>query len=134
MDGPPPRMECLCSLTPPNSAVTYQLLIQVKKNTTIEVGKLGRFCFPQGYDLYTGSAKKNMRARIACHLCYQKKKRWHIDYLLLSDNVEVVDVTYHRKDECLLNQSVAGEVVVEKFGASDCQKGCGSHLKKLSSG
>lgn len=33
--------------------------------------------------------------------------------------------------ECALNRSVGGEVVVPGFGASDCRKGCGSHLRFL---
>ena len=37
---------------------SYQLFINVTKEINLKVGKLGKFIFPVGYYVYTGSAKK----------------------------------------------------------------------------
>ncbi len=110
---------------------TYQHLILVKKSTTIQVRALGSFTFPKGFYIYTGSAKKNMEARIQRHCSKEKKLRWHIDYLLIHLDVQIEKVKRSRADECILNQSIKGKVLVKGFGSSDCTKSCGSHLKYL---
>ncbi len=108
---------------------TYQLLIEVKKSTTITVGALGSFTFPEGFYIYTGSAKKNIEARIERHYSKDKKLRWHVDYLLIHPNVHIKQVKRSKKDECKWNQSIKGDIIFKGFGSSDCKKGCGSHLK-----
>ena len=60
----------------------YQLLMRLEKSVKIRVGKLGEFQFPAGWYVYTGSAKNGVKARVMRHLRSNKKKRWHIDYLL----------------------------------------------------
>lgn len=110
---------------------TYQLLIRVPCGVQLQVGRLGCFDFPPGIYCYTGSAKRNFEARVARHLCREKKRRWHIDYLLLAPGVVVTEVLRSHAPECALNQQVPGRVVVPGFGASDCRAGCGSHLKWL---
>lgn len=114
-----------------SAAHTYQLRIAVAAPLRVEVGRLGVFDFPAGHYVYTGSARRNLEARIARHLRREKTLRWHIDYLLTAPGVSVVDVLRSRRDECRWNRSVAGEIVVPGFGASDCRKGCGSHLKRI---
>ena len=109
---------------------TYQLFITVKKDTAIQVGKLGKFSFPAGNYVYTGSARKNMEARIQRHLSKDKKLRWHIDYLLNSPHAQITSTRLSRKEECTLNQQTKGTIIVPRFGASDCKNGCISHLKK----
>jgi Uri superfamily endonuclease len=110
---------------------TYQLKIEVAFPVTVVVGRLGEFRFPAGRYIYTGSAKANMEARIARHLRKEKPMRWHIDWLLATNGVDVVGVSRSRKAECALNQSVRGRVIVRGFGASDCSEGCHSHLRYL---
>ena len=51
---------------------SYQLFINVTKEINLKVGKLGRFIFPIGSYVYTGSAKKNIDKRIERH--FAKKK------------------------------------------------------------
>ncbi|MDR1162880.1 MAG: GIY-YIG nuclease family protein [Candidatus Accumulibacter sp.] len=114
-------------------ARTYQLLIEVSEPARVEVGKLGCFDFPAGYYVYTGSARKNFKARVARHLSPEKKMRWHIDYLLAARGVRVAEVLDHFDDECEVNQRTPGQVVVDGFGSSDCRSGCKSHLKRVSS-
>ena len=108
---------------------TYQLHIDLSQSCTIEIGKLGEYRFPAGRYIYTGSAKRNFEARVSRHLRADKKLRWHIDYLLASSHVSVIEVVRSRLPECVLNQSVQGTILVKGFGASDCVAGCGSHLK-----
>ena len=71
---------------------SYQLLIKVTKDIDLKVGKLGRFIFPVGSYVYTGSAKTNIDKRIERHLSKEKKLHWHIDYLLNNDAVKIIDI------------------------------------------
>ena len=117
----------------------YTLLLHVSKQTTLIVGKLGTCTFPQGVYTYTGSAHgkgaTNLKNRIGRHTKKQKKKFWHIDHLLENKNVTikaVVAAETSQKLECALNSYLKSfseaKVVVSKFGASDCQNNCQSHL------
>lgn len=110
---------------------SYQLLIDVPHPIAVTVGRLGRFSFPAGRYVYTGSARRNLDARIARHLRKHKALRWHIDYLLAAPGVRVLSVRHSRREECALNRATAGSIPVPGFGASDCRAGCGSHLKRL---
>ncbi len=111
---------------------SYQLFLLVKDDLTIEVGALGKQHFKAGVYVYTGSARRNMEQRIARHLKKRKPKRWHIDYLTTRREVRIVEVRRFDEDECTVNQQTAGEIVVPGFGASDCKRKCGSHLKFIS--
>ncbi len=110
---------------------TYQLLIEVDRSVWVTVGRFGRFEFPAGRYVYTGSARRHIEARIARHLVQEKKLRWHIDYLLAAPGVRVLAVRRLAMPECVANRSVGGEVSVPGFGSSDCRAGCASHLMWL---
>lgn len=107
---------------------TYCLLIKKEKAGVLQIGRLGVFDFPPGYYVYTGSARRGMKARINRHLSQKKKLHWHIDYLLEESVVE--NVFLSEKKECELNHelfSLPGATLIsKKFGSSDCS--CGSHL------
>ena len=109
---------------------TYQLAIRIAAPVRIAVGRLGVFDFPAGDYVYTGSAKRNLEARIARHLATQKKFHWHIDYLLAAPGVSIREVRRFAAPECEINARQVGEILVPGFGASDCRAGCGSHLKR----
>ena len=111
--------------------ITYQLLIEVAQPARIAVGSLGLCTFAAGRYVYTGSARRNPEARIARHLSRAKILRWHVDYLLNAPGIRIVDVRRFDETECVVNQWTAGQIVVARFGASDCRAGCGSHLKRL---
>ena len=111
--------------------VSYTLYIVVPAAVTVTVGRLGTFCFPAGCYLYSGSARKNLRARVNRHLRRKKRLRWHIDYLLAAPGVEIVAVLLSHRSECELVARGGGEVVVSGFGASDCRTGCNSHLRRV---
>ncbi len=110
---------------------SYQLCIRLDKDLNLTVGKLGTFSFPAGWYIYTGSARRNIGARVRRHCSKNKKMRWHIDYLLADPLAQLVEVKLFREEECYLNQRTQGRVVVPGFGSSDCGNNCGSHLKFL---
>lgn len=111
------------------SATVYQLDIVLAADARIAVGRLGEFLFPAGRYVYTGSARRNLDARVRRHLSRDKKLRWHIDYLLAAEQAEVVGVRLFEDGECAVNRVTEGVVVAPGFGASDCRSSCGSHLK-----
>jgi Uri superfamily endonuclease len=109
--------------------ISYQLVIEVPTILRVIVGRLGTFELPAGEYVYTGSARRNLEARIARHQSANKTLRWHIDYLLAAPGVRIGRVLRSRREECELNQAIEGQVLVPGFGASDCLAGCGAHLK-----
>jgi len=49
----------------------------------------GQIPFPAGWYVYTGSARNGLAQRVGRHLRHNKRKHWHIDYLLaVADRVE----------------------------------------------
>ena len=110
---------------------SYQLFIKVRKDINFKVGKLGRFTFPIGSYVYTGSAKTNINKRIERHLSKKKKLHWHIDYLLNHDAVQIIDIKKSEIIECSLNKKTNGTIIIKGFGSTDCNLDCKSHLKYL---
>ncbi len=89
--------------------------------------------FPKGFYIYTGSALNGLKARISRHRRKQKKKFWHIDYLLASKNAKILEVIAIETDkrlECRLNGIISSlpnpQFFAKGFGCSDCK--CKSHL------
>ncbi|MDR2240657.1 MAG: GIY-YIG nuclease family protein [Zoogloeaceae bacterium] len=113
------------------AAVTYQLRIVLDRPARLRVGRLGVFDFPAGRYVYTGSARRNLEARIARHLRKEKRLRWHIDWLLAAPAARVTSVRRSCETECALNRKTRGGILIPGFGASDCRAGCGSHLRYL---
>ena len=111
--------------------ISYSLFIKVEKPQIITVGRFGSFTFIPGNYIYSGSARRNLLARVNRHLRKEKKLRWHIDYLLNAPTVEIVKVIISTISECELVAAGGGSILVPGFGASDCRSGCGSHLRIL---
>lgn len=115
---------------------SYVLILRVKRASSVKVGRLGEIDFPKGYYAYMGSALGGLSARVGRHLRKEGKKIcWHIDYLLASPGVSLVQVlTVPGKGwgECHLTRRMAAlpgaSVISPGFGSSDCRKGCPSHL------
>lgn len=118
----------------------YTLVVFLPGTLDLKIGELGRRKFPRGYYTYTGSAigpdDQSLRLRVDRHLRKNKKKHWHIDYLLSNKEVKITAVmaasTTEKRLECevnrLLMEDLLGEVIIYGFGASDCQSNCRSHL------
>lgn len=108
----------------------YQLIISLREKRVVSVGRHGRFSFPAGYCVYTGSAKRGLESRIARHLRRRKRIRWHVDYLLRYGRIIVVKTYRDGRSECELSRRVeklpGSRIVACSFGSSDC--GCSTHL------
>ncbi|MFB6100537.1 MAG: DUF123 domain-containing protein [Candidatus Nanohalobium sp.] len=111
---------------------SYTLLIELSETSTIEVGSLGEIEFQNGFYAYNGSAfGPGGLKRVNRHREKSEERddpHWHIDYLLVQENSEIVEVFIKDADhECKLSQEMAEKFLeVQDFGCSDCD--CGSHL------
>lgn len=110
---------------------TYILLLRLPRETTVQIGRLGRHRFEKGYYAYAGSAQSGLEGRIGRHLRSGKAKRWHIDYLREVTTVEGAwALPGAEQGEC----SLAAELLrmagaqpgLRGFGSSDCR--CRTHL------
>jgi len=123
-----PEQEAVARLDEPG---IYLLYLYVQCPLNLEIGRLGMFDFPAGHYAYTGSALRGMRQRLVRHLRTEKRRHWHIDFLLDYAEVCAIAVLPTRdRLECALHRLVTerleGRVVVGGFGSSDC--GCPAHL------
>lgn len=110
---------------------TYLLVVKATSNTRIAVGRLEDTEFKRGLYLYIGSAKRGLDKRIARHLIKQKKLYWHIDYILSSEQISVLEVwTKEANEECAIAHMVSNipetEIVRNGIGSSDCK--CFTHF------
>jgi len=109
---------------------TYCLIIQLRDDAIIEVGKKGLIDFKMGYYVYVGSALNSLETRLKRHLSNNKKLFWHIDYLLNSSSAEIKEIVFavnESKWECMLASKISSNgAEIHGFGCSDCK--CESHL------
>ncbi len=109
------------------------MFISVKRDIFIKVGALGKIKFTPGVYVYIGSAQKGIKKRVARHLRKEKRKFWHIDYLLEQKDNFVEEIFYQKapkKKECRIARALSklGEPI-RGFGCSDCS--CVSHLFRI---
>lgn len=111
----------------------YVLVIEVTRRVRIRA--LGGHDVEPGWYAYVGSARRNLRSRVARHLRRKKPIRWHVDHLTTHPAARVAGVVLLPDagwSECALNRLVGtwigGTVPVPGFGASDCREGCQAHL------
>lgn len=123
----------------PKAPGTYALLMEIKQEVVITVGRLGASRFAAGYYVYVGSAlgSGGLAARLARHRRQEKKLRWHIDYVLVHAHIVDIKVnTSRQKLECVwarkLLKMPGARVVAPHLGSSDCR--CPSHLIYLGRG
>jgi sugar fermentation stimulation protein A len=108
---------------------SYLLLLRLKKDKPITIGKMGEVLFRPGYYLYVGSAMKNMTSRLERHRRLRKNHYWHIDFF--RQEAELIAALPFRSSvslECPLAGAVEkiSDWFVRDFGSSDCS--CPSHL------
>ena len=99
------------------------------RNRFIQIGRLGKFYFNQGIYFYTGSAQRNLTARLERHNKKKKPFHWHIDYLSAkTEMLGAIIIAGQRKRECELARELDKifKLAVPRFGASDCR--CAGHL------
>ena len=100
---------------------------------TAGIGALGEIAFRKGWHIYVGSALgtgglKRLERHIALAEKKDKPPKWHVDYLLTSQNFPLRYAVYAPTPlrlECLLASAIGGGGV-PWFGSSDCT--CTSHL------
>lgn len=107
----------------------YIAVFYMPESKVLRVGRLGKFGFRKGVYFYTGSAQRNLSARLERHGKKKKPLHWHIDYLSVKAGMlGAITISGQRNHEC----AVAGELsklfelAVPGFGASDCR--CEGHL------
>lgn len=114
----------------PNSG-TYILFIQLSKDITLKIGRLGNLAFKKGIYAYIGSAKKWLLWRLSRHVKKKKRLFWHIDYLLFSKyaTISKILITVSNMECNLARVFKANAEPVKDFGSSDCK--CPSHLFRI---
>jgi Uri superfamily endonuclease len=108
---------------------SYCIIMRLKYDKKIRIGKLGVFDFPEGFYVYVGSAMKNLEQRILRHYSALKKKKWHVDYFLESaEIIKFIVFPSNKKQECKITKILLddGTIIAEKFGSTDCK--CKTHL------
>jgi Uri superfamily endonuclease len=108
-------------------------LVMRNRACRLRVGALGHCGFPAGFHVYTGSAQgsgglKRVSRHIRLSRSRDRTPKWHIDYLISSQNFDITSVVcaYTQENvECRLAQALGG-LPVPSFGCSDCD--CDSHL------
>ena len=116
---------------------SYFIILHLLKESSIQIGKKGRFTFPGGFYIYTGSAMNGIWQRLK-RICPCRRKmnlHWHIDYFIRYPLVQVLEmygVPEIYKNECVYNlrilQVPGASTPVKDFGSSDCTAGCPGHL------
>ncbi|MDR2624435.1 MAG: GIY-YIG nuclease family protein [Methanobrevibacter sp.] len=107
---------------------SYCLIINNRKDSHLKIGSLGEIFFKKGYYVYVGSALNSLTLRLKRHLSTNKKKHWHVDYLLFSKYAYIKDIMINVDDdrlECEIAKRIGG-TEIKDFGSSDCN--CQSHL------
>jgi sugar fermentation stimulation protein A len=108
---------------------SYILLLHLTKGVRIEVGKRGVKVFRKGWYLYAGSAKRNLKKRMARHMRKRKNLFWHIDYLReAADRCIPIPVRSSTPLQCPMAKRLfeIADWPVPEFGSSDCD--CNTHL------
>ncbi|OPY31747.1 MAG: hypothetical protein A4E32_01349 [Methanomassiliicoccales archaeon PtaU1.Bin124] len=109
---------------------SYLLILELPQRLEVVVGKLGKMSLQPGLYIYAGSAQSGLESRLGRHFSQDKKKHWHIDYLLEHADLIGAFLLEGGDKECELNRMVdqtAGCTRVGNgFGSSDCC--CRTHL------
>ncbi len=108
---------------------SYLLILNLKRNRKIHVGKLGEVHFRKGFYIYSGSAMANLSMRMKRHWHLRKKHHWHIDELrAASDFHSVLAIRSSDRLECEIAKAMSGiaDWSIPGFGSTDCS--CETHL------
>jgi len=107
----------------------YMVLLRLKEEVRIGVGRLGTVSFPAGHYLYVGSAEAHLSRRIERHRRRRKRLFWHLDYFRqVADFRLALPFRTAERVECHLARAVEqiADWAIPGFGTSDCA--CSSHL------
>jgi sugar fermentation stimulation protein A len=107
----------------------YILILRLKEDRRISIGRLGSLPFKKGYYIYVGSAKRGLSKRIERHKRKKKKFFWHIDYLRArAAFYKDIPIRTNENLECEISSALKNfaDWIIPGFGCSDCQ--CETHL------
>jgi len=107
----------------------YLLILNLRKERKIKVGKLGRVHFREGFYIYVGSAMANLKKRMERHWRLRKRHHWHIDDLrAVAKFHSVLAIPSSTRLECEIAKAISkiADWTIHKFGSSDCS--CNTHL------
>ncbi len=107
----------------------YIIILWLKNNSRLFIGRLGEVRFKRGYYLYVGSARTNLSQRMERHRRIIKRHHWHIDYLRSAAEFHAALPIRASEDlECKVAQAISAIASwnIKGFGSSDCD--CDSHL------
>jgi sugar fermentation stimulation protein A len=113
---------------------SYLLILNLKRNRKIDVGKLGKVLFRKGFYIYVGSAMANLSKRMERHRHLRKRRHWHIDELrAVAEFHSVLPIRSSERLECEVAKGISeiAEWSVPRFGSTDCS--CDTHLFATSS-
>jgi Uri superfamily endonuclease len=107
---------------------SYILIMTLPEGSTIKAGRLADTDFPAGCYAYVGSAMGGFASRVKRHRQKDKKRYWHIDYLLERANIsDIILCQTEERLECAIAQALSHRFSsIPGFGSSDCR--CPSHL------
>jgi sugar fermentation stimulation protein A len=108
---------------------SYLLVLELKRNRNIHVGKLGRVLFRKGFYIYVGSAMAHLSKRMERHRHLRKQHHWHIDELrTVADFHSSLAIRSSTRLECEIAEALlkVSEWVIPGFGCTDCSSS--SHL------
>lgn len=108
---------------------SYLLILNLKRNRKINVGKLGKVHFRKGFYIYVGSAMANLSKRMERHRHLRKRHHWHIDELrAVAEFHSVLAIRSSERLECEVAKGMSkiAEWSVPRFGSTDCS--CDTHL------
>jgi len=115
----------------------YALVMRLDHDRTITIGKLSTFDFDAGWYVYLGSAHGGggVKARTDRHRRPddQKKKKWNVDYFRPFAPISEIwfshaQAIFEHEWARFVRRMSGAYIPVEKFGANDCDFGCGAHL------
>jgi sugar fermentation stimulation protein A len=108
---------------------SYLVVLQLREDKKISVGRLGTMLFKKGFYVYVGSAMANLTARIERHKRLRKNFHWHIDSLRdATEFICALPIRSSERLECAIASSMStiAQWSVRGFGSSDCA--CHTHL------
>jgi sugar fermentation stimulation protein A len=112
---------------------SYLLILNLKRDRKIDVGKLGKVHFKKGFYVYVGSAMVNLSKRMARHRHLRKLHYWHIDGLrAVAEFHSVLAIRSSTRLECDIAKAMSkiAEWSIPGFGSTDCS--CRAHLFGMS--
>jgi Uri superfamily endonuclease len=107
---------------------SYVLVVRMDRTRRFCAGRLPQRVFAAGWYAYAGSALNGLKPRLSRYLNKERKRHWHIDYLLEHGIVDGARVSVGmNRLECRVAASLAECLeTVAGFGCSDCR--CNGHL------